>query len=40
MIGLKVCWPVEGPKIYGKIVDVHGRGSPESGSIGVCRVKL
>jgi large subunit ribosomal protein L35Ae len=25
MIGLKVCWPVEDPKIYGKIVDVHGR---------------
>ncbi len=25
MIGLKVCWPVDEPKIYGKIVDVHGR---------------
>ena len=25
MIGLKVCWPVDDPKIYGKIVDVHGR---------------
>ena len=25
MIGLKVCWPVEDPKICDKIVDVHGR---------------
>ena len=25
MIGLKVCWPADEPKIYGKIVDVHGR---------------
>ncbi len=24
VIGLKVCWPVEDPKICGKIVDVHG----------------
>jgi large subunit ribosomal protein L35Ae len=25
MIGLKVCWPFDDPKICGKIVDVHGR---------------
>jgi len=25
MIGLKVGWPVEDPKIIGKIIGVHGR---------------
>ncbi len=33
MIGLKVCWPVDDPKIFGKIVDFHGRK-------GVLRVKF
>ncbi len=33
MIGLKVCWPVNDPKICGKIVAVHGRK-------GVLRVKF
>lgn len=24
-LGIKVCWPADEPKIYGKIVSLHGR---------------
>jgi len=33
MVGLRVGWPADEPKIYGKIVGIHGRK-------GVLRVKF